>query len=174
MACALTQDYNLDCRDSYGGAKAVYLIERANVLTRPETAGVVTAITKVVGKKFYKYNLIVNTAEGSEDVAFSRENGTSEVKQSLMFPLNKMQAATRNEILLLGQNVLDVVVVDENGKGWYYGYDNGMMLSAASAKTGKAKLDRNGYELTFEAPSEKVLSYEVDAATLLTLTTVGA
>jgi hypothetical protein len=174
MACALTQGYNLDCRDSFGGVKEVYLIEKANATTITETAGVVTGITKAAAKSFFLYNLIVNTADGTEEKTDSRENGTSEVKQTLTFPLNKMQAAVRNEILLLAKNRLLAVVVDQNGKGWLYGYDNGMMTTSVMAKTGTAKLDRNGYEITLEAPSEKELSYEVDAATILTLLTPGS
>lgn len=173
MACALTQGYNLDCRDSYGGTKTIYLIEKANALTITQAAGVVTGITKATGKAFFQYSLIVNTADGIEEGTFSRENGTSEIKQTLSFPLNKMQAAVRNELLLLAKNRLLAVVLDQNGKGWLYGYENGMMVTSMKAMTGKGKIDRNGYEVTLEAPSEKEYSYEVDSATISTLLTSG-
>lgn len=172
MACALTQGYNLDCRDSYGGVKEVYIMEFENASSITLTSGVVTTITKVTGKKFWKYNVIAHTAEGEEALTSSRENGTSSNKQSVKFPINKMTAAVRAELLLLAKNRLLVVVVDENGTGWLYGYGYGLMSTSIGAKTGKALADRNGYEIVLEG-EEKDLAYSIDAATLAALTTAG-
>jgi len=61
MACALTQGYTLDCKDSLGGIKAVWFISSANVSSVTEASGVVSAITKASGKVFYKYELVKNT-----------------------------------------------------------------------------------------------------------------
>jgi hypothetical protein len=52
MACALTQGYALDCRDSLGGITEVYFIEFKNVSAVTEASGVVSAITKGAGKVF--------------------------------------------------------------------------------------------------------------------------
>jgi len=170
MACALTQGYNLDCRDSYGGVKSVYIAEMASVATITSSAGVITAIDKSTTKVFYEYKLIAHTAEADQELAPSRENGTLSVKQTIKFPINKMTVAVRNELLLLAQNRLYIVVVDNNGTGWLFGEDNGMMLAASTAKAGRVLGDRNGFELSFES-DEKALAKQVDAATLLTLTT---
>jgi hypothetical protein len=172
MACALTQGYNQDCRDSYGGMKGVYVMELANATTITAAAGIVTAITKAATKVFFQYSLVAHTGEADESLAPSRENGTLSNTQSIKFPINKMTVAVRNELLLLAKNRLLMVVIDENGIGWLYGKENGMMLGATSAKTGKTLADRNGYELAFEG-MEKELAYQVDAATLLTLTTAS-
>lgn len=171
MACALTQDLQDDCRTGAGGVKTVYFMEYDNG-TVTMAAGIVTAIGKTTGKFFRKYKLVAHTGEGEDALTASRENGTVMSKQSLKFPINKMSVAVRNEIMLLAANRLLVVIVDENGFGWLYGYEYGMMLATASAKTGKAVGDRNGYELAFES-DEKVLAPNVDAATLLTLQTPG-
>jgi hypothetical protein len=170
-SCALTQNFNLDCRDSYGGVKTIHIIEFDNA-TPAITAGVTTGITKLTGKKFWKYNLIAHTAEGDETMTSSRENGTSSVKQSVKFPLNKLAVAVRNELLLIAKNRVLIVVEDENGVGWLYGKDYGLMTSSINAKTGKALADRNGYELTFEG-EEKEFAVQVDATTLAALETVG-
>ena len=172
MACAITQGLNLDCRDSFGGLKETYVMEFDNATTITVTAGVVTGITKATGKKFFKYKLISHTGEADSTLTANRENGTTTVKQMLKFPINKMTTAVRNEILLLAQNRLLWVTVDENGKGWLYGKDYGLMLETAPSKSGKVLADRNGYELAFGG-DEKTLEYEVDAATLLTLETPG-
>ena len=172
MPCSLTQGYNLDCRDSYGGVKEVLIMELANAVTITSAAGIVTGITKSASKLFYKYNLIAFTGEGDENLTPSRENGTIFSAQSIKFPINKMTVAVRNELLLLAQARLLIVLVDQNGSGWLYGKDNGMMLAPSTAKTGKALGDRNGYELAFEG-TEKELALNVNAATLLTLQTAG-
>lgn len=173
MACALTQAYNLDCRDGYGGISSVFIMEHANASAITAAAGVVTGITKESTKVFYEYKLVHQTGEGDETLNTSREMGTLSVTQSLKFPINKMTVAVRNEILLLAKNRLLIVIVDENGTGWLYGKDKGMMLAPSTSKTGKMLADRNGYELVFEG-TEKELAYQVDAATLLTLETPGA
>lgn len=170
MPCALTQGYNLDCRFNYGGVKEIYVIEYENVSTITEVAGVITVITKVATKTFKKYNLIAHTAEADEAFAANREMGTLTNKQSIKFPINKMTTAVRNELLLLAQNRLMFVFVDENGTGWMYGRDYGLMLETAAIKTGKALADRNGYELAFGG-DEKNPAYEVNATALGTLLT---
>lgn len=171
MPCALTQGYNLDCRNAYGGVKEVYVIEFDNVTaTTVSAGGVVTAITKASTKTFKKYNLILQTGEVTEDVTGNRENGTLSITQTVKFPINKMTTSVRNELALLAQNRLIFVIVDNNGTNWLYGYDYGLMLDTINGKTGKALADRNGYELSFSGVC-KTAAYEVDAATLATLLT---
>jgi hypothetical protein len=170
MPCVLTQGYNLDCRMNYGGVKELYVIEFENVSAITEVAGVITVITKVATKTFKKYNLIAHTAEADEALAASREMGTLSNKQTIKFPINKMTTAVRNELMLLAQNRLIFVFIDENGTGWMYGRDYGLMLDTSANKTGKLLADRNGYELSFSG-DEKNLAYEVNATALGTLTT---
>jgi hypothetical protein len=173
MACVLTQGYNLDCRDSYGGVKEIYIAEMSSVTAITATAGVITAIDKTGTKVFFKYNLVAHTAEADQELTPSRENGTISIKQTVKFPINKMTVAVRNELLLLAQNRLAIVVVDNNGVGWLFGQENGMMLVTSTAKSGRLLGDRNGFELSFES-DEKALAQEVNAATLLTLTVADA
>lgn len=170
MPCALTTGYNLDCRLNYGGVKDIYVIEFENVTAVTETAGVISAITKAATKTFKKYNLIAHTAEADEAYTGNREMGTLSNKQTIKFPINKMTTAVRNELFLLAQNRLIFVFVDENGTGWMYGRDYGLMLTASANKTGKVLADRNGYELTFEG-DEKNLAYEVSSTAIGTLLT---
>ena len=58
MACALTQGYVLDCKDSLGGITEVLFIAKQDVTATTEASGVITAITKAAGKRFYKYELV--------------------------------------------------------------------------------------------------------------------
>ncbi|CAB5223161.1 hypothetical protein UFOVP384_1 [uncultured Caudovirales phage] len=163
MACALTQGYTLDCKDSLGGLKSVLFIESENVSVATESAGVVTDISLAVGKYFYKYELVKETSMFMETVTASVQNGTIFYAQELTIVLNKLQANTRNEILLLAKNNLVAIVEDKNGKYWYLGQDGGLDITGGTAGSGTAAGDRNGYELTFSG-QEKELAPEVSSS----------
>ena len=168
MSCALTQNYVLDCRDSLGGLKAVLFIEAGNIATLTEASGVVTAITLSVGKFFYKYDLIKETSSFTETVTASVQNGTVFYAQELTVILNKLQANTRNEILLLAQNSLVAIAEDRNGKYWMLGQNGGLDMTAGTSASGVATGDRSGYELTFSG-QEKALAPEVASGIIAAL-----
>ena len=105
MSCALTQGYTLDCRLNYGGVAKVFIMEYDNATAITEASGVITAITKATSKLFREYKLIAHTAEADEAGTVNRENGTSMIKQSVKFPINKMTTSVRNEILLLARSI---------------------------------------------------------------------
>jgi len=169
MACALTQGYTLDCRDSLGGITEVYFIEKGNVTSTTQASGVITAVVKGSGKVFRKYELVPGTSSLTENINASVQNGTVFYAQELSIILNKLQANTRNEILLLAQNTLAAVVGDNNGKYWYLGKVHGINITGGSGATGTAQGDRSGYTLTFSG-SEGELAPEVSAGIIAGLT----
>ena len=62
-----------------------------------------------------------------------------------------MDAAKRNQILLLAQNrALRVVFVDNNNVNWLMGNVRGCVMSAGSAATGVAVGDLNAYTITLQ------------------------
>lgn len=169
MPCALTQGYALDCRDSLGGITEVFFIEKGNVTSTTESSGVITVVTKGSGKVFRKYELVPGTSSLTENVNANVQNGTVFYAQELSIILNKLQANTRNEILLLAQNTLVAIVGDNNGKYWYLGKVSGINMSGGNGATGTANGDRSGYTLTFSA-SEKALAPEVASGVISGLT----
>ena len=171
MPCALTQGYVLDCKDSLGGMTEVLFIAKADVTATTEASGVITAITKAAGKRFYKYELVKETANFVENINASVENGTVFYQQELTIVLNKLQANTRNEILLLAQSLLVAIAKDNNGKYWYLGKNNGLDITAGNSGTGTAIGDRSGYTLTFTG-KEAALSPEVSSSIIAALLTV--
>ena len=172
MACALTQGYTLDCKDSLGGITEVYFMAFQDVSSTTEASGVITALTKDTGKRFYKYELTKGTSVLTENVNSNVQNGTLYFTPELTIILNKLQANTRNELLLLAKNLLVAVAKDNNGKYWYIGKTRGIDLTAGSATSGTAEADRSGYTLTF-AGAEPSLSPEVNSAVAAALTTAG-
>lgn len=168
--CALTQDYSFGCDVGVGGTKELYLIELENIDTLTESSGTLTAITKLAGKVFRKYQLVLETANFEEDITGNRQNGTLFYAQKGTIVLNKQQVAVRNEIMLLAKNRLVVVIKDNNLTYRLYGREFGMMLQTGAAATGTAWGDRNGYTLNFTG-NELELSPFVLEAVIATLQT---
>ena len=149
MACPLTQGFILDCKESVGGIKSVRFVEFDNA-TATYAAGVAT-LTMATGKKFWKYAQVRETSSFTETITANVQNGTIFYQQELTVILNKLAAATRNEILLLAKNRLMAIVEDMNGNFWLLGAKNGLDITGGNSATGTASGDRNGYTLTFQA-----------------------
>lgn len=159
MACALTASFTLGCKDSIGGIKEVYLIEKENVTGYTPSGDQISDITLVSGKVFRKYEQIRETSSFTQTLNDNIVNGTSYITQELELYLPKLTDSTRKEVGLLGQNRLIAVVVDNNGKAWICGKVNGLDRNGGTASTGTAMADRNGYVLKFLA-LEPVAAYE--------------
>jgi hypothetical protein len=171
-ACALTQGYVQDCSNFFGGVKNVFIIEYPNLSAITIVAGVVTALTKVTGKFFRKYEIEAHTGEADDNLTVKPEMGTRSTKQSVKFPINGMSASVRAEIELLAQNRLIFVIEDNNGIFYMYGKDFGLRLQSVKAGTGKALGDRSGYDFVFEG-EEKFLAFSVEAGVAAVLETPG-
>ncbi len=167
MSCALTQGYTLGCRDTLGGVKEIYLIELANISTITEASGTVTAITKVTGKRFWKYQQFKETSEAKEDLKGSTETGGSWSEQTVSLVIPKMQVSVRNEIKTLMQlGAIAAVVKTVEGTSFLYGRENGLTLDEGTAGTGKARSDLNGYTIN-------IAGYEKEPAPIVDATVVS-
>ena len=163
MACALTQGYTLDCKDSIGGITSVYFAPWEDLATVTVAAGVVTTLTMDATKRFYLYELVKESSNFAEAINTNVQNGTVFFAQTLEVMLNKLQVNTRNEILLLAKNRLAVIVVDNNGDKWFLGVNFGLDITGGGSASGTALGDRSGYTLTFTG-NEKELAPKVTAA----------
>lgn len=172
MACALGSGYVLDCKDSSGGIVEIYFIEKANLTTVTEASGVVTALTKATGKRFWKYELPKQVGSLTETITGSIENGTVFYASELILIVNKLNVAVRNELKLLAQNTLVAVVKDNNGLYWLVGKDRGIDLTTGTSGTGTAFGDRSGYSLTFSG-SEPAPMLNINDAVAGALETAG-
>ena len=108
MSCSLTTGYTIDCADSVGGLRKLYvgrLSELASVTVATGT-NIVTAISMDETYLFRTYELHRETASISEDIVKNASNGSTHYVQKLKFQMRKMSAASRNEIRLLAQNRL--------------------------------------------------------------------
>ena len=149
MACSQTlAGIARDCATNMGGIKTVYIANAADVDSVTLTSGVVTAITMVSSKKFYKYAFALGTSSMTSTWQVSAENGTKYVETDLAMVFNRMDSTKRLEIVALAQAELVVVVEDNNSNMWYLGFHEPVMLNAGDGNTGTARGDRNGYTVT--------------------------
>jgi hypothetical protein len=172
MACALTSGYTLDCKDSAGGVIEFYFIEKGNLSSVATASGVVTGITKVASKRFWKYEIPKETGSVNETITGNTQNGTVFYAQELKLIVNKLNTTVRNEIKLLAQNTLIAVAKDANGRYWMLGKDRGLDLNTGTSGTGTAFGDRSGYDLTFTG-SEAEPMIEVASGIAAALETAG-
>lgn len=149
MACLLNAALPLDCMNALGGLKVAYFLA-GEITTTTEVAG---EITDLIGTgSFYEYQLAKDTAFYSESINVSNVNGTVFYQGELTIVLQKMEAAKRNQILLLAQNRdLRIVFVDNNDVSYIMGLSRGSVMSSGTAATGTAVADLNGYTLVFQS-----------------------
>lgn len=170
MACLLTQGFTIDCINSVGGVKTLYIADFNDLVTAPTiTAGAVTAMTLATGKKFWTYKLEKQNASATQSLKKSVENGTVYYEAKYDFNIKKMAVASQNELTLLAQNRLLVIHLDNNGKYWLFGVNAGCDLLTNEGTSGKAFGDLNGYTASITG-MEAAMWYEVPSAIIATLT----
>lgn len=169
-SCALTSDYSFVCDVGTGGTKEVWLIELNNISGYTESSGTLTAITKVAGKIFRKYQLVLETANFEEDIVGNRTNGTIFYDQKGTIVINKQSVAVRNELMLLAKNYLVMVIHDNNDDYRLLGRQYGLRMETGNATTGTAWGDRNGYTMNFTGKEPELAPF-VASAVIATLQT---
>jgi len=172
MACELTAGFLLDCKDTIGGIKAIYLQQHADFLTGVSIDGN-EEIETLPAADLYKYICPKHTGSFTEEVASSVENGTIFYTQTVTATFFKLSAARRKQLELLGKNRLVVFVQDNNDNIWMIGRFDGAEVTAASTATGVAKGDLNGYTITFTA-EEKNKAYRLESFTSVPFDNFGS
>jgi len=171
MACAIVSGYSLDCKDTVGGIKNIYITELANVPTAPgqNASGFVTSITMAAGKKFFKYALEPRGSNSLEEtIDANPQNSTVAYTQTVNANFVKMQYATQQKLALIVKNRTLVIVETKAGSYFLCGLENGMEVSGGKAGTGAAMNDFQGYTLTLTG-MEKEFANEVDPSIIAAL-----
>lgn len=151
MACALTSNVTIDCRDSIGGAKNIWILESSKVLavTGSNTTQVITGIQTSGSVAFWRYQFLPEKAGFTEAITVS-DNGNVYYVPTVTMILNKLQAATSAEIRLLAANTnLKVAVQEAGGNVIFLGKQNGLSVAdGGSMGIGTAFGDLHGYNIT--------------------------
>ena len=169
--CVLTEGIPLACLESTGGVKNVYIGAYSDATTF--TYAVDDSIDTVASTEtFYTFKFRPQTAGYTEELTKSVENGTTFWTQALTMIFHKMDAAKRNNILLLASTSMHVIVQTQNGEYWWLGLANGAEVTTTTTSAGTAYGDLNGYNLTVTG-LEPVSAHLLSDAAFATLTTAA-
>lgn len=168
MACSLTQGKTVKACKTPSGTKYLLLIEKDNVTSITKTAGVVTAITLVAAKLFFKYQAKQEIINWKETTTVA--NGAYATDQEINIDLVGLDQVTKTELSILKKATLIAVCVDNDDTAWYFGEVNGMDLVSNAAEGGTTYDSFRGNKLQFKG-REAEESPSVTVAILAALTT---
>lgn len=151
--CDITTGFELGCRDNTGGVKRAFILS-GSISEVDSTDSLIAGITG--SGQFFAYDQVRQTANYTETINSSVENGTIFYEQGLTLQFHKYQDSLQAIINTLGDNPeLKIVLETNNGaedndaRFFLLGQFNGLTLSEGTGQTGTAFGDLNGYSLTF-------------------------
>ncbi len=121
---------------------------------------------------------LTNSGEGFKEFEFKKQTGSvtqsfqagdsNYYEQTITLQFARQETAKQIEINALAVGDLVVIIQDNNGKYWYFGFDNPVTMSGNEATTGTAFSDLNGYDITLLG-TDFQLAYEVSEAVMASI-----
>lgn len=160
MACNVTlTGIALDCGTNLSGIKAIYLANDASVGDVTVSDNEISAIDASAGT-FKKYVPAKNTGSLTKTLTKNESTGVMYYTNEAVAQFNRMETAKRTEIANIDRGQFKAIVLDNNGKYWFLGYDNYVSATAVTGQTGAGLDEGNFYTLTLTDISAE-LPYEV-------------
>jgi hypothetical protein len=163
MSCTTIEAIIKGCDNNIGSITKIYINDQDNVTVDPSTDidlanWIITAIT--VTADFEEFEFRRNTSNYTEEAAIDLINGSSFVTQTINLMFHRREGAKSRAIKILGEGQRDlaVIVLDGNGKYWYF---DKVQVTAYGEGSGTAKADGSKYSLVLTSEAEN-LAYEVD------------
>lgn len=169
MACIALEDIVKSCDNNSGGIYGIWINQQDEIASiTPTDPSIVTganqwAITGITLQAppvtFKNFYIRRNTSNFTEDSTIDLVNGSSFVTQTINLVFHRREAEKSRAIKILGsgQQYLTAIVLDANGKYWYFPY---LQVSATGEGSGTARADGSKYSVTLVAENE-YLAYEV-------------
>ena len=171
MACSsiVLAGINTVCKDNMGGIKEVYIVKKDSITEVALTENQISAITMAESAKWSTYKFRKGTSQFTSTMTTDDAAGTMSFETVLALQFSKQDTAKRLEIMALCMDEVAVIVLDNNGKYWFLGYDNPVTATAATGQSGTAFGDFGGYNVEL-TDNSKELPYEVTAEAIAGLT----
>lgn len=164
----LTSGRPLNCK-TVGGIAEVYLTEKENISGYTVSAtNVITGVT-IGSNKFYKFDIVKETSNFTDNLTVSTANQSIIYVQTLLLKLFKGDTTTRNIIKTLASNLLCALIKLNDGRYIALGLTAGLDITTGNYNSGTALADANGYEITFTS-NETEPAFEVSSALISTIT----
>ena len=173
MACNITRGRLIDCKDSIGGLKAIYIAKSYsnNVAatatintTEMTTAGFANWSCCGGTVEVFKYDLVQNLSSLTVNINSDNANGTTFFEQTLSVTLQKIDHDMTNELRLMGYSRSQIFVQDENDNVFLLGIDGVCHVSGGTVITGTAKGDLTGYTIEWSAEERNAVIQLPDSA----------
>ena len=150
MACSLTQGFTPKSCKTVSGTKSFLIAEFLGITAVTKTAGVVTAITKAGGKKFYRYAQKAEVAMWKQTSTIDPKNGAYAFDLEANLDQSTLDQATLTENQLLLQNTVMMIAEDSDGTYWLLGENYGMDAATMGTEGGVAMGDFRGTKIAFK------------------------
>lgn len=162
MSCNVTlMGIALDCGTNLSGIKAIYLANDSSVGAVTVTEGEISAIDASAGT-FKKYVPAKNTGSLTKTLTKDESTGVMYYTNEAVAQFNRMETAKRTEIANIDRGQFKAIVLDNNNKYWFLGYNNYVSATAVTGQTGAGLDDGNFYTVTLTDISAE-LPYEVQS-----------
>lgn len=178
MACSsiTLAGINTGCKDHMGGIKEVYITKKENISALTVTSNQISAITMntdgattPAALPWCTYKFRKGTSQFTSTLTTDDAAGTMSFETVLALQFTKQETSKRLEIMALCMDEVAVIVLDNNGKYWFLGYDNPVTATSATAQSGTAFADFGGYNVELTDNSRE-LPYEVTSSAVESLT----
>ena len=152
MACSISAGRTIDCKDTVGGIKAVYISTSVGV-DYPNSSGF-TATGDLISDlgdamTVFKYELVREKSSFTITLNSDYSTGTYSFDQALSLSFQKFDSDDIAEILALAKGLPAIWAEDNNGNNFLLGAGYGMALSGGNIVSGAGFADENGFTLEF-------------------------
>jgi hypothetical protein len=164
MACNLTLGRLVDCKDSVGGLKMIYIlpnycgnIEESATISDLEMSDADFADWDTYGdptaakQTLLQYDLRPNLSSMTVNINSDPATGSTFFTQTLSVTLQKINHDTTNQLKLAAYNRSQIFVRDAMDNIFLLGMNNGVNVTGGTMVSGAAKGDMSGYTLEFTA-----------------------
>jgi len=164
MACNLTLGRKVDCKDSIGGLKMIYIlpnfcsnIEESATIADLEMTDADFADWDTYGdptsskQTLLQYDLRPDVSSMTVNFTSDPATGTTFFNQTLSITLQKINHDSTNQLRLATYNRSQIFVRDSMDNIFLLGMNGGVNVTGGTMVTGAAKGDLSGYTLEFSA-----------------------
>ena len=167
MACNLTRGRLVDCKDSIGGLKAIFMckafnnnIEQVATISNTEMTDAgfdVWSAQEAAKTIVFKYDLVPSLSSMTVNVNSDNANGTAFFEQTLSVTLQKIDHDMTNELRLMAYSRAQIFVQDSMDNVYLLGMVNGCHVTGGTVVTGAGKGDMSGYTIEWAAQENEAL-----------------
>lgn len=169
MACLTAiKGIGRSCKANLAGIKEAYIADFDSVTPGVEGTNHTLTPTVAEGVKFYTYKFNKQTGSLTSEMTKDETNGTLYYTHTINLQFTRLEGAKHLEIEALSKGQLSVIILDNNNRYWFVGYDGYVSAASTTAQTGQSFDDLSGYNTTLTAMSAH-LPFEITAEDFATL-----